>query len=108
MGVFIADATSPGTIDAITDLLNRGGVLALLVAMIVFILLGEQREWIYFRPYVRLLRERLTERDTRLEAQDKRIAALEQELADSRADLRAVIGTAEKAVVVRRRSGGPP
>lgn len=87
-------ATDP---EGLYGFLDKGGVLGLLCLVIFVIVVGGMREWYYLRPYVKLLLERISERDTRLAEKDHQIENITEDRDAWRDTAQGAVGTAEKA-----------
>lgn len=94
MRVLLAETGAEG----LYSLLDRGGVLALLCVVIFVIVIGGMREWYYLRPYVRLLLERIAERDVVIHKQQEHIELLQEDNAAWRQEVERWSGTTQQVI----------
>ena len=70
MWVFLqAEAADPSKL---YDIIDRGGVIALLVIMVTVLAIGGVRGWYYFPPYVRRIENENTELKAKVESLSSR------------------------------------
>lgn len=85
------------------ELVDKGGVIALLCAVVFTIIVGGMRGWYALKPYIDLLLQQIEDRDEIIKEERRRNDAIQAELTATREELWRTLGTMERAVTPPRR-----